>query len=229
MAVTYVTHATALNASLECTRPTGYDATYPAGGTWGPLDLVVFVGIWYDDAAAAMTAPSGFTQPGGNAKRVANHTNILVVELCWKIAGGSEPTTYNASGAAESQYNNSFVMILRGTDQTSPLDVASGNSGQSGTVTWTGVTPARAGSLALAIHGGYNNPSGTISGTPTMTERINALDGVNDASTASYGTSDTGNRTATVTSDTWAALFAIFQPPAPSTVTALPGVVGCGF
>jgi len=226
VAVTYITSATALNAGLECNRPTGYDATFPSAGTWGPNDGVVFIGWWYDSTTATMTPPSGFNQPGGGARRVANHTNVLIVEVVWKLAGGSEPTTYNAGGTAESQYNNSAVIIIRGLDtstSTAAFDKATGNSGQSGTVTWTvgaGGTPARNGSLAIAIHGGYNNPANAIGGTPTATERINALDGVNDVSTIPVDTTDTTDRTATKTSDTWCAVYAIFQPAAGAAATS---------
>lgn len=216
MAVTFVTSASAGNASLECTRPTGYDTTFPSAGTWGPGDCVVFIGIWYDSTTATMTPPSGFNQPGGNARRVADHTNDIIVEVVWAIAGASEPASYNAGGAAESQYNNSAVIILRGIDTsnttTAAFDKATGNSGQGTTVTWTGATPARNGSMAVAVHGGYNSPAGAIGGTPTATERINALDGVNDISTIPVDTTDTASRTATKTSDTWCAVYAIFQP-----------------
>ncbi len=222
MAVTYVTSATDINGGLDVVRPTGYATNYPISGTWGAGDCIVFIGFWYDSTGATMTAPSGFTQPGGNAKRIANHTNIVVVEACWRIATTGEGASYNASGTADSQYNNSMVIVLRGTDQTAPLDVASGNSGQGTTATWTGVTPARNGSMAVAVHAGYNSPTAAIGSTPTMTERINALDGVNDLSTADYGTTDTASRTATLTSDTWGALFLIFQPPAAGGATSDP-------
>lgn len=214
MTAVYVASSSAASNGFEPSRPAGYDATYPSAGTWGPNSIVVFFAIWYDDAASTFTAPTpGFTQPGGNAKRIASHTNVIVCEMAYKIAGASEPTTYNGSGTAEADYNNSAVVIVNSADTTTPYDVASGNSGQSATVTWTGVTPARNDSLAIALHCGYNSPAGAIGGTPTMTERINALDGVNDLYTATYATSDTGNRTATVTSDTWAALLIIIQPP----------------
>lgn len=226
MAVTYVANASAGNTGLECVRPTGYDATYPSAGTWGPNDLVVFIGIWYDSTTATMTPPTGFQQPGGSARRVADHTNDIILEVVYKLAGGSEPESYNATGSAESQYNNSAVIILRGIDTssaTAAYDKSTGNSGQGTTVTWTGATPARNGSMAIAAHAGYNSPAGTIGGTPTATERINALDGVNDFSTIPVDTTDTASRTATKTSDTWGAVYAIFQPAGGAAATSDPG------
>lgn len=215
MAAGYAANDTAANNAFDVGRPAGYDATYPSAGVWGgTVSCVSCWAGWYDDASSTFTASAGFTQPGGSAKRVGNHTNIIVGEFSYKMSTGSEPTSYNGSGSAESDYDEFVCIIINGVDTTTPFDTISGNSATSGTVTWTGVTPARNDSLAVAVHWGYNNPAGAISGTPTFTERINAFDGVNDFYTAPYGTGDTGNRTATVTSDTWVAQLAIFQPPA---------------
>ncbi len=211
MAVTWVTHSTATNNDFEPALPTGYDATYPIAGTWGPGDFIGFFALWYDDDTDLFTAPAGFTQPG--IKSVASETNISVCEFCWKIAGASEPATYNGGGGAEADYNNAMCVILRGTDPTAPVGASSANSGEGTTVTWTGLTPPRNDSISLFLHVGYNNPAGAIGGTPTATERVNALDSVNDLYSATYSTADTGDRTATVSSDTWNALHVNIQPP----------------
>lgn len=215
MASDYTTNITVVDGGFDVDRPAGYNATFPSAGTWGPTSCLGWFAGWYDDAASLFAAPTGFTQPGGDAKRVGNHTNIIVGELAWRIAGASEPAIYDGGGTAAADYDEVLLIVMNGTDQSSPLDFVRGNSATSTTVTWTvNASPARNGSLGVACHFGFNNPAGAIGGTPTMTERINAMDGVNDLSTAPYNTSDTGNRTATKTSDTWVSLFAVFQPPA---------------
>jgi hypothetical protein len=214
MAAGYAALDSNANNAFDVDRPAGYDATYPSAGVWGgTVSAIKCAAGWYDDAASTFVAPSGFTQPGGAAKRVGSHSNIIVGELCYKMSTASEPASYNGSGTGESDYDEMIAVIINGVDTSDPWDTVNSSSGQGTTVTWPGVSPARADSLGVAVHFGYNNPAGNISGTPTSTERLNAFDGVNDVYTIPMGTSDTADRTATKTSDTWVALWAIFQPP----------------
>lgn len=209
---TYVVAATQVQNNLECNIPAGFNATFPSAGTYGPLDRFVYIGWWYDSTTSTFTPPAGMTT---RVNRLGNHTNVVNVAVCsGLLVGASPPASLNASGTAENDYNNSAILVVRDLDTITDFDKGNGNSGQSGTVTWTGQTPARNGSLGIAVHGGYNNPCNAIGSTPTATERINALDGVNDVFTIPMNTTDTASRTATKTSDTWVAVYIILQPPA---------------
>lgn len=192
-------------------RPAGYDATFPSAGTWGPGDVVVPILISYAEGLAPTAPASATIMLSGETAGSSQPSSIW---LAAKIAGGTEPATYDWTDVGG--YNNAQVFVLRDCDPADPYDTGSANDSDAAvnltTCTWTGVTPARDGSLALFIHAGWNAPTGAIAGTPAATERIDAQDGVNDSYTAAYGTGDTANRTATMSSDSFVALLAIFQP-----------------
>lgn len=198
--------------SAETARPAGYDATYPSAGTWGPGDTIVWALIVYSESETPPTPPPDFGSAILSGATVGS-SQATSIWLFTKQAGASEPVTY---GGSPSAYANAQTFVLRNCDSSAPFDKGSVNSSVASTsettVTWTGVSPARNGSVALFIHAGFNSPAGAIGSTPTATERIDAQDGVNDAYTASYGTGDTGNRTASTSADSFVAMLAIFQP-----------------
>lgn len=173
-------------SATSVTKPTGAVST----------DLLFQIANCFDDASAAtFTWSSGFTQIAvastivDRSSGASPNTHRITLGIAWKIAGGSEPSSYTVTNGASS-YQNLMMLAYTGADQTTPIDVSSattfgdGNGARDGTAytaTWAtlGASVSRAGSMALAVLGGYDKDGATPS---TYTARINAMDGVNDSS-----------------------------------------------
>lgn len=190
----YRSHATASSTTgtLTCNKP--------AGVVSGDV-LVAIIGYW--NSAAPITPPSGWTlgdsgANGGNAGA-----------WYWKVAGGSEPSTYGWTFGGSVDESHVVLAAYTGVDNTTPVDVSSkktDSTGDGGLVA-TGVTMTGAGTLLFLAgsNAGYviSAPMAPPSG---MTERAQVF-GVEygaaylaDQEVAAAGA--TGNKTATAESGT---------------------------
>lgn len=200
----------------------GSSLTTNRPGTQGECNgaLILLQIINYDSAGVVATGPSGFSL----VKRERRTTgNILTVETWAKIGGAAEPATYSFTND-EFVYSNVNAIRVDGPDTTTPVDFSTGANGNSTTVTWTGGTIARNGSLVVAIHGGFSQPVATPTG---FDSRINAQDGVNDVDTDDLNAGSLSNFTANQPgSDSWVAVVVVVQPPAASVPTGWGAVLG---
>lgn len=142
----------------------------PTGTVSGDL-LIAIHGSDRDGTAAAMTAPAGWTLAGQSSQ-----TNAGFVKVWWKIAGGSEPSTYTFPDSTASDAALIVLCFQGGTfDAASPFAVAV-TFGGSNTSSTSHVAPSVAGvddgELVTAYFGGTGtNGTRTYSPPSGMTER----------------------------------------------------------
>lgn len=185
---------------------TSYVMTKPSGVVSGNL-LVAALAV-YDSTTVTITPPAGWSAAAPVARRTTG--NVINIFTFYKIAGGSEPSTYTFTNSV-SRYTVGVIARYTGANATTPIDTnTSGNSGSGTTVTGTGITTTVANTRLICVTAGYNYGSSTPSG---MTDRA-AFDGVNhffDQVAASAGS--TGNRTGTQGgSDSWVAVMFAIRP-----------------
>lgn len=142
----------------------------PTGTVSGDL-LIAIHGSDRDGTAAAMTAPAGWTLAGQSSQ-----TNAGFLKIWWKIAGGSEPSTYTFPDSTASDAALIVLCFQGGTfDAASPFAVAA-TFGGSNTSSTSHVAPSVAGvddgELVTAYFGGTGtNGTRTYSPPSGMTER----------------------------------------------------------
>ncbi len=200
-------------------------------------DVILLIANCYDDTSAATyTWPSGFAQIGSvifeNRKRTLSAgTHSQSLGVAWKVAGGSEGSTYTVTNG-NSQYQNLTAVTYTGNDTTTPIDVSAGAGAADGggaqdgsgyTATWPtlGANVSRSNSIALAILAGYDKDGATPA---SYTARENAVpDGVNDVSEIAASAGTFTSPTAAVAangggaSNAVAMMLVIIQPPGAST------------
>lgn len=156
---------------------TNSSVTKPTGTVSGDT-VVIWLVLAKEGTLPTPTAPSGFelvTGPTWPISETISGFNVAD-RLYWKVAGGSEPTSYAFTHTTA----NSAVIAIRVTGAgASPSFVISTNSGTGTTATFTGITTTKAESLILAFMQDFgdtaNNltpPTGT---TPTFTERLDTV------------------------------------------------------
>lgn len=190
MAIAFRAVATAVNVT-SCNKPTGVVS--------GDL-LLAFV-IVYENTTGTLTLPSGWTEiPGAEGLQVAGGTTL--VRACYKIAGGSEPSSYTFT-MTPSGYEEVVLVAYSGSFDAGVIDAASVNTGNDASPTALSVTTSAANTMLVAHFSGYNNAF--TSGPAGMTLEA-TWDGVNvlyDAPQAASGAS--GDKVASKPSDSWVA------------------------
>lgn len=187
--------------SMVCNKPTGVVTD----------DVLVAFTFTYDNPAAEMTPPAGWTEIAAGNIEVAN----LVARAYIKVAGGSEPSTYTFT------LNNmdvAFVVMAAysGVDTATPQDAtATGASGTGTNRTATGLTTVTNGAVIVVGSGGHSQA--LSAGFSGMTERITfapftGSSVIYDQTIASAGA--TGNKAATSSADAngWAATMVALRP-----------------
>lgn len=184
-------------------------------------DAVIHIAACFDDTSiTTFTWASGYTE----GARVFNNTVIagthsITAGWSWKVAA-SEPASWTITNA-NSRYQNLIALAYQGTDTVTPIDTHSSttHNSQSGgyTATWATLPAnvARDGSVAIAVLCGYDVDGTTPSG---YTSRVNAVDGVHDASDIACNAGALTAPTASVATSIGANMTALFlivlQPPA---------------
>ena len=164
-AITYQSSQTA--ASTQVTYTT-VDVSKPTSVASGDL-MIASVAVHGGDMAVVSSVPTGWTLIGSTT----NDGSLLLLSY-WKIAGGSEPSSYewqiNGQTTAEGG-----ITRYTGTHTSDPIDAASGNTGLGTTATTSAITTTAASDTIVtlfAVDEGKTTTSGSYFGTPTgMTER----------------------------------------------------------
>ena len=116
-------------------------------------DIVIFL---MNSNSATLTAPAGFTAVTGISQTANNNTQIMA---WYKVAGGSEPTTYTAT-ANTSDFQTAQVCVFSGRNTSSPFDYtatqASAIHVSPAAISFTGFTPAQSGDDLLVFAGTDN-------------------------------------------------------------------------
>lgn len=139
--------------------------------------------------APTIAAPSGFTtwQNGGN------------FWFSWKLAGGSEPSTYTFTRSVNTT-GPIVVALFRvtGADPTNPFDVYAGVSAASGASSVIPSVTATLGGLLLSVLHKQNNVAPTItppSGMTTLFDDSSLANSATSAATQSIAAGATGTKT----------------------------------
>jgi predicted phage tail protein len=130
----------------------------PPGTVSGDL----LVGYFFDFInGGTITIPSGWTLIGSQVSAVD-----FEMKVAYKIAGGSEPSTYTHSSSSP-DYPAAIIACYYNIDSSNPIDANANNVGTSSTRTASAVTAAYANSELLVFTAGY--PQTITSGITGMT------------------------------------------------------------
>lgn len=182
-----------VNGTTSVTRPTVSS---------GDLMILGTVAAFGD---ATITPPSGWTALASIDQGSAFE---LEVRLYWKIASGSEPSTYSVQIGGQGGGNNfgyGWIWTYTGHDATTPIQVTGTQRNTSGSTSATcaSVTTTSTDTTLVCVYvSGNNSVSNTWTPPSGMTERLDAganptgfVVGVADVAVASSGA--TGSKTAT--------------------------------
>lgn len=179
---------------------------------------MMLIGVAARNATVTITPDTGWT-----AVRAAdvNSSGPMTEQLFWKLAGGSEPSTYTFTFSTAVRVA-CWHGAWSGIDTTSPIDTSSGATGGSNTsAVATSVTASAACDL---IYSGAAATSNTWTAPSGMTERIDdqSTNGSANASitmaTESVSSGATGTRTGTLSgSAQWVAVLVALKPASAAT------------
>lgn len=162
------TGANSMTGSTSNSKVTNQDCAVPAGVQSGDL-MYACINLSGLNVTHTITA-TGWTQ----ILRVAGGANQGDCFIMRRVAGGSEPSTYNFSWGTQSSVEMS-MSVFRGADTVSTPKTASNNSFVSGgatTCTMPSIVGVAAGSMLLTSWQ-YRNSSGTSD--PTFTSPAGSL------------------------------------------------------
>lgn len=187
---------TNVNGTTSVTRP---------AVSAGDLMLLGVVAVYGD---ATITPPAGWTALASIDQGSAFEFEL---RLYWKIAGGSEPSTYSVGIGGQGGGNNigyGWIWTYTGPDGTTPVPVSATqrNTSNSTSATCPSVTTTAADQTLVCVYvSGSNSISNSWTPPSGMTERMDAgsnpsgfVVGIADVAVASAGA--TGTKTATQTS-----------------------------
>lgn len=182
MAITFVAATSAVggasNTSLVVNKPSGV----VAGD--------VLVGIFCVPQGQTITNPSGFT-----TLNTQNASTGVVIRTAYKVAGGSEPSTYTWMRSSSGNTKAATMLAFRGVDNANPIRV-SNSAASANTTSHTSATLSGVQSTDMVVRMGGARPEGSSS--------TNAI----TASTTGGWTAPTGGRTGSTTGDTFPATTA---------------------
>ena len=163
-------YPTFVAAGAAISLPTGGTAAnveVPAGVAAG--DLLLCVMLLGNGAGNTPTGPSGFTAIDSQIATLFS----AGLHLYYKIAGGSEPGTYNVSQSGGSNLGAARMYAWTGTHATTPINVNSKSAVQNGvtTISLPSATTTVAECLHIGISFEYNIRTPTISATGSQTAR----------------------------------------------------------
>lgn len=140
--------------------------------------------------------------------------------ICKSVGNASSTITVTWGGG--SFWRDFAVHLVKGADPTTPQDVAATeNSGTSTSETGLGLASGTAQRLMMLLTGKFDNASIRTAWTSPLVARRNPADNLHMAAGHDVAGTDTGNKVATITSDSWVAhLIALKAPSAGATGTS---------
>lgn len=176
---------------------------------------------------ATITPPAGWTAIASIDQGSAFE---LEVRLYWKIAGGSEPSTYSVGIGGQGGGNNfgyGWIWTYTGADGTTPVPASATqrNTSSSTSALCPSVTTTAADQTMVCVYvSGNNSVSNTWTPPSGMTERLDAgsnptgfVVGIADLAVASAGATGTKTATASLSGTSNCISFAVASvPPAAS-------------
>ncbi len=155
-------------------------------------------------AAITITGNTSITPPSGwtSTQRNVTASNEIATEIWYKVAGGSEPSSYTWSWTGAQQASGA-IAAYSGVDSASPVNTDGGQANTSGTtITAPAVSPTALGTMLVGVFGIAN--TGTITADSPLTGRAYASATGTSASTGTRladqslsASGSTGTRTAT--------------------------------
>lgn len=190
----------------------------------GDLMILAVIGAYGD---ATITPPSGWTALASIDQGSAFEHEL---RLYWKIAGGSEASTYTVAIGGQGGGNNfgyGLIWTYTGHDATTPIQVSATqrNTSSSTSATCPSVTTTSADTTLVCVYvSGNNSVSNTWTPPSGMTERQDGganptgfVVGVADLAVASSGATGTKTATSSISGTSNAISFAIASYVAPDT------------
>ena len=152
--------------STNATSGGAVSVTQPPSTASGDL-LIMTIS---SDNTATWSWPSGFSDLGAGLVNFGGSIDGQTMGIAWKIATGSEPSTYDVTISGGSKYFSASVMRITGAASSSPIGTYNYNTTASGaaspaTVTSPSITPSTDHNLILWIAGADSNSSGSYSYT----------------------------------------------------------------
>jgi hypothetical protein len=177
------------------------------------------------------TAPSGFTALAGFPKTVTL-SGFSVANYCWyKVATGSEPSSYTITHASAS--TQAYAVAVSGAN-TAVAPTATTNSGTGSTTTALSITPNSSNAFIVFVSQDWGDSANALSApsgsTPTFTQRLSGTSGILTASDGVLGTAGaTGNKTLTNNSSAsgpWSGYLVAIEAGAPPASVSGTGISG---
>jgi len=189
----------------------------------------LIAGITFNGGSnTTVTPPSGWT----SIRKTTNGTDVGM-ETFRKVAGGSEPASYSwGISSSSTERASGGIIHYSGVDTGNPVDVSSGNTGNSSSIVASAVTTTLANDVVVAFFGidddaSFGQPSGTTERyDASHTDTSGPAGAADDFTQASIGS--TGNKTSAATqSNRWVAQqVALRTASGPHTITASSGSGG---
>lgn len=187
----------------------GYDTTPTANKPTGTVSTDVMLAWIQTDGTPTLTGPSGWT----NAARILSPDGTTFVQDLWyKVAGGSEPSSYTWGGAGGAGITIDLY-TYSGADTTTPIPIVGTPTQTTGTtVSALGITTVTTDNRLVALYSAYDALGWT---QPTgMTERSDVGGGLAMDDTTKTTPGSTGNKDSTHTGAAQkVAILISLQPP----------------
>jgi hypothetical protein len=162
----------------------------PAGTVSGDLLLAV---LGYDnDATVTWTLPSGWTQLDVSTQ---NGTHIVRSIIAYKVAGGSEPSSYTFTPSDNNPANwvDACLACYSGVDTTTPFDVTNSKANGSSSMSLPSITTVTNGCMLILAGNNWNGNSTTLQAG--YTNRSTQTDGAVIADKSQPSAGATGTQT----------------------------------
>ena len=190
-----ISSSTIDNADLSITKPSG-----TVEG-----DLLVATGIVGNGADRYLSPPAGWTEIVSDMNAISGSSSMWV-QAWYKIAGGSEPSSYTFTQNQTFTKSNLVLSRISGAEDpaTTAIEYATSANGASGTADTPSITPKVDDSLVTRFAGSARTSSGAITPPTGYTEQYD-LRSVYSAWLASktQGASATGTEAFTYTPTWW--------------------------
>jgi hypothetical protein len=186
-------------STLTYAQRTNSVMTKPTGTASGDV-LVMLMNIQQAAGSApAVTPPSGFTEQTSPGSYTDPGNNNAVWHVYTKLAGGSEPSSYNFTHAQG--YSECILYAISGADSSISIVVGSIHQGLGTTTNFDAITTTRNNAVVIAWGLEWDDATGATAAsgsTPTFTTRFTGVStAVSDGVWSGVGS--TGAKTLTVT------------------------------
>lgn len=189
-----------------------------------PGDMYITTLAQYNADPGAYTLPSGWFQETSGTCSV-NDTTVIYVRTFWHVASQTDPSTWTFTWTNATNPNNYFTALVRGADQTTPIDRCfSSHANSTVSVAMTGGTSTNINDIVIDMPGFYTGTSvAAVVGASPPSDLVQIANNTGSAYAWWYTpaslTIPTVNYTLSATTQPWAGLQIAVRPKTQSSAT----------